>query len=46
MKLEFKKEQDIVTVLLNGRLDNAAVNNIASELEPLNPAPTPSRSAM
>lgn len=35
MKLEFKKEQDIVIVLLNGRLDNAAVNNIASELEPL-----------
>ncbi len=35
MTIEFKKEQDTVTVLLNGRLDNAAVNNITTELEPL-----------
>lgn len=35
MTIEFKKEQDTVTVLLNGRLDNAAVNNITQELEPL-----------
>ncbi len=35
MTIEFKKEQDTVTVLLNGRLDNAAVNDISQELEPL-----------